>query len=273
MKKLEGRVAIITGGGSGIGRAGSVLFAREGAKVVIAELNAAKGEAVAETIRREGGQAVCVQTDVSQTESVKATVARTEELFGGVDVLFTCAANVPLINTADAVVTDLKEEVFDEIHRVVARGTFLSAKYAGQAMIRRGGGAMVLTVTVDAQIGCPGLDAYTAAKGAVIAMTRSMAAGLAPHRIRVNAIAPGFVDTEPQQSFMADPQKRKGIESLHLLPVPKPEDIVPLALFLVSDESRFLTGGIYQADAGYLAFKCSHVDVMNVVGETKPDAK
>jgi NAD(P)-dependent dehydrogenase (short-subunit alcohol dehydrogenase family) len=153
----------------------------------------------------------------------------------------------------------------------VLRGVFLCAKYAGREMIKAGGGAMVFTATVDAQIGCAGLDAYTAAKGGVLALTRSLAAGLAKHKIRVNAISPGFVATEAQAYFMENPSLRQQIESLHLLPVPRPEEVVPMALFLASDEASAITGSVHQVDAGYLAFKSHAVDVQNAMAERQRD--
>src|SRR6266581_2716765 len=210
MDRLKGKVAIITGAGSGIGRAGALLFAAEGAAVAVADINPESGQRVAAKIQENGGRSGFVQTDVGDAASVRNLVARVEETFGGVDILFTNAADVPLINFQDACALNLDEEVFDRIHRVILRGVFLCAKYAGPAMIRRGGGAMVFTATVDAQVGCSGLDAYTAAKGGVVALTRSLAAGLARYRIRVNAIAPGFVATEPQAVFMDHPQRRAG---------------------------------------------------------------
>jgi NAD(P)-dependent dehydrogenase (short-subunit alcohol dehydrogenase family) len=264
MSDLQSRVAIITGGASGIGRAGAELFARRGCRVVIADLDPVGGEGVAEALRQAGCGALFVRTDVGDKQSVAEMVDRTEKYYGGVDILFTSAANVPLINTRDACAVDLQEEVFDEIHRVILRGVFLCAKYVGRAMIRRGGGAMVFTATVDAQIGCAGLDAYTAAKGGVIAMTRSLAAGLARHRIRVNAICPGFVRTPHQATFLDDPASRRQIESLHLLPIPGPEEIAPLAVFLASDEACCITGSIHQVDAGYMAYKSNQVAVMEI---------
>jgi NAD(P)-dependent dehydrogenase (short-subunit alcohol dehydrogenase family) len=201
---------------------------------------------------------------VGDAASVAAMVTRVEAAFGGVDILFTNAANVPLINARDACAVDLDEAVFDEIHRVILGGVFLCAKYAGQAMIRRGGGAMVFTATVDAQIGCAGLDAYTAAKGGVLALTRSLAAGLARHHIRVNAICPGFVQTPHQAVFLEDAANRRQIESLHLLPIPGPEAIAPLAVFLASAAASCITGSIHQVDAGYLACKSNQVEVMAI---------
>jgi NAD(P)-dependent dehydrogenase (short-subunit alcohol dehydrogenase family) len=272
MDRLRGKVAMITGGGSGIGRAGALLFAREGATVAVADINPEAGQRVASKIQEAGGRSLFVQTDVGDAGSVRHLVAQVEETFGGVDILFTNAADVPVINSQDGCAIDLEEEVFDRIHRVILRGVFLCAKYAGQAMVRRGSGAMVFTATVDAQVGCPGLDAYTAAKGGVVALTRSLAAGLARYQIRVNAISPGFVATEPQAVFMNDPPSRAEIQALHLLPVPPPEDVVPLALFLASDEARSITGSIHQVDAGYTAFKCAHVDVKQTMTHSSPES-
>ena len=265
--RLRDKVALITGGASGLGRAGSMLFARQGCSVAVADINLSNAQRIVQAVTDQGGRAIAVEVDVRQSDQVQAMVDQTEQQFGGVDILFTNAADVNIINTQDNCVVDLEESTFDAIHDVVLRGVFLCAKYAGQAMIRRGGGAMVFTATVDAQIGCAGLDAYTAAKGGVIALTRSIAAGLAKHHIRVNTIAPGFVNTEPQAPFMSSDAGRKQIQSLHLLPLPEPEDVVPLALFLASDEARSITGSIHQADAGYAAFKCGDVAVKTVMNQ------
>lgn len=262
---LDGKVAIVTGGGSGIGRAGSVLFGYRGAQVLVADRNLEAAERVAEMVRADGGEALACDVDVRESEQVQTMVDTAVEAFGGVDILFTNAVDARLVNTQDRCAIELDEAVFDEIHQVVMRGVFLCAKYAGQAMRRRGGGSMIFTATVDAQVGCAGLDAYTAAKGGVVAFTRSLAAGLAPHRIRVNAISPSFVNTEPQAPFLNEPDTHREIENLHLLPVPDPEDVVPLALFLASDEAKCITGSIHQVDAGYTAFKSQQIDVMDVM--------
>jgi NAD(P)-dependent dehydrogenase (short-subunit alcohol dehydrogenase family) len=141
------------------------------------------------------------------------------------------------------------------MQRMALTGAFLCAKYAAIAMRARRRGSIVLTATVDALIGQADLDAYTAAKGGVVAMTRSMAAGLARDGIRVNTLCPGFVATESQMAWLGDETARRSVEQLHLLPLPTPEDIAPFALFLASDEARCVTGGIFPVDAGYSAFK------------------
>jgi len=271
-RRLEGKVAIVTGGGSGIGKAGSVLFGRHGARVLVADLNSSGAEGVAASIRETGGEALAYAVDVRDSQQVQAMVEAAEKEWGGVDLLFTNAVNARLVNTQDRCAIDLDESVFDEIHQVVMRGVFLCAKYAGQAMVRRGDGAMIFTATVDAQVGCAGLDAYTAAKGGVVAFTRSLAAGLARHGIRVNAICPSFVNTEPQAEFMNHAATRQEIESLHLLPVPEPEDVVPLALFLASDDAKSITGSIHQVNAGFTAFKSQNVDVMEVMNRPEKES-
>jgi NAD(P)-dependent dehydrogenase (short-subunit alcohol dehydrogenase family) len=264
MPLLKDKVAIVTGAGSGIGRAGAQLFAREGASVVVAEINRDRGEAVAGSIQQEGGRASCLTCDVRDSKSVQQLVHGTIHQFGGIDILFHNAMNVPLVNAEDRRATELPEQIWDEILRLVLTGTFLCCKYVGREMIERKQGSIILTATVDALIGQAGLDAYTAAKGGVVAMTRSLAAGLASDGVRVNAICPGFVATEPQQGWLGDPQARRQIESLHLLPIAQPEDIAAFALYLASDQSRIVTGGVFPIDSGYLAFK-SKSDVMSAI--------
>ena len=255
MGRLAAQVAIVTGAGSGIGRAGAQLFAREGARVAIAEIDRARGEAVAERIRADGGEAVYVPCDVRDSASVQAMVTATVERWGGVDVLYHNAIDVAFVNREDRCIVDLSEAVWDAMQRVALTGAFLCAKYSAIAMRVRRRGSIVLTATVDALIGQADLDAYTAAKGGVVAMTRSMAAGLARDGIRVNTLCPGFVATESQMAWLKDEKARRAIEQLHLLPLPTPEDIAPFALFLASDEARCVTGGIFPVDAGYSAFK------------------
>jgi NAD(P)-dependent dehydrogenase (short-subunit alcohol dehydrogenase family) len=259
MTRLADKVAVVTGGGSGIGRAGAQAFAREGATVVVADLRADRAEAIAAGI---DGDAATV--DVADSESVQRLMGGVVDRHGRIDVLFHCAADVPFINQEDRRATELPEAVWDRMLAVHLTGTYLVCKYAGRAMLARRSGSIVLTATADALIGCAGLDAYTAAKGGVVAMTRSLAAGLGPDGIRVNAIAPGFVTTEPQMEWMADPARAATLDPLHLLPVATPEQIAPLAVYLASDESAVATGGVYPIDSGYVAFK-ARIDVMGAM--------
>ena len=266
--RLQDKVAIVTGAASGIGRAGAQAFAREGARVVLADLNEPRATEIAAGIEAEGGTALVVPTDVSSSEQVQALVRRTVERFDRIDVLFHCAADVHFINNQDRRLTEMPEEVWDRMIAIHLTGTFLMCKYVGRAMIERGSGSIILTATTDALIGVAGLDSYTAAKGGVVAMTRSLAAGLAPDGIRVNAIAPGFVATESQMEWMADPERAKALDPLHLLPIATPEQIAPFAVYLASDEAAVTTGGIFPIDSGYMAFK-ANIDVMGAM-QTAP---
>jgi NAD(P)-dependent dehydrogenase (short-subunit alcohol dehydrogenase family) len=198
-------------------------------------------------------------------------VGSTVERWGSLDVLFHCAVDVPFVNERDARLTELDDEVWERMLRLVLTGTFHCCKHAGRQMIAQGRGSIVLAATADALIGCAGLDSYTAAKGGVVAMTRSFAAGIARDGVRVNSICPSFVSSEPQRAWLADRGSRAAIESLHLLPVPTPEQIAPLAVYLASDESAAVTGAVIPIDSGYMAFKAD-VDVVGAMRATEEAA-
>jgi NAD(P)-dependent dehydrogenase (short-subunit alcohol dehydrogenase family) len=261
-RKLEGKVAIVTGAGSGIGRAGAESMAAEGARVVIAEIDPDRGRSVAAKIGEAGGEAIAEVADVTDGAAIEALAARTVERWGSIDVLFHCAVDVPFVNLNDARLTDLPDEVWHRMIDLVLTGTFHCCKHVGRVMVGQGSGSIVLTATTDALIGCAGLDAYTAAKGGVVAVTRSFAAGVASDGVRVNAICPSFVSSEPQQEWLADDASRASVDALHLLPIPSPEQIAPLAVFLASDESAAMTGTVLPIDSGYMAFKAN----LDIVG-------
>jgi NAD(P)-dependent dehydrogenase (short-subunit alcohol dehydrogenase family) len=259
--RLQGKTAIVTGAGSGIGRATAVAYAAEGANVVLAELVPERGERIAAEI---GRAAVAMAVDVTDAAAVEECVARTVERFGAVDVVVHSAADVPLVNDYDARLTEIDPAVWQRIIDLFLNGTFHVCRFAGRRMIEQGRGSIVLVATTDALVGVAGLDAYTAAKGGVVALTRSFAAGMAPDGVRVNAIAPSFVATEPQQRWLADPGSAETIDRLHLLPIATPEQIAPLAVYLGSDESEVVTGAVLPVDSGYMAFKAK-VDVMGAM--------
>jgi NAD(P)-dependent dehydrogenase (short-subunit alcohol dehydrogenase family) len=253
MSDLTGKTAIITGAASGIGRAGARAFAAAGAQVVVADLDEARGSAVVQEIGAE--RALFHRVNVKDTGAVQAMVAAAVARFGRIDALFHNAMNVPLVNREDNRATELPESVWQEIIDLVLTGTFLCCKYVGRQMLAQKSGSIILTATTDALIGQAGIDAYTAAKGGVVAMTRSLAAGLSPEGIRVNAICPGFVDTPHQAPFLKNPAERQKLEALHLMGILEPEEIADFAVYLAGDKAKRMTGGIYPVDSGYTAFK------------------
>lgn len=269
MGLLDGKVILVVGGGSGIGRAGAVLAGAEGATVVVADLDFAAAQAAAAAAGPAAGAAV---VDVRDSASVQAMVARCLADHGRIDGLFHTAMSVPLVNREDRRITELPEAVWDAIIGLGLTGAFLVTKHVARAMQRQASGAIVLTATVDALIGQAGLDAYTAAKGGVVAMTRSVAAGLAGDGIRVNAICPGFVDTPHQRAFLDRPEDRARIEALHLLPVASAAEVAELAVFLLSERARAMTGGVHVVDGGYTAFK-GGLDLTGVFGRDEDPSR
>lgn len=267
-KRLTEKVCLITGAASGIGKASALLFADEGASVIVADLNAARGRQVCDTVTERGGSALFVQVDVRDTSSVEEMVKTTLSHFGKIDVLFHNAMNCRLVNDQDRRVTELPESVWTEIINLVLSGTYRCCKAVGQVMVSQSYGSIILTATTDALVGIAGYDAYTAAKGGVVSLTRSLAAGLGRNGIRVNAICPGFVETEPQLEWLRKDGAEQMMRMLHLLPIAKPQDIASFALYLASDESSIMTGGIYPVDSGYSAFK-ANLDLSGVLGGAK----
>jgi NAD(P)-dependent dehydrogenase (short-subunit alcohol dehydrogenase family) len=260
-RRLEGKIALVVGGGSGMGRAGAAAMAAEGAKVVVADLALDRAEAVATSI---GGDAAAMHVDVTSAGLVEDVVAATVERFGRLDAVYHCAADVEFINTQDRRLTELEDDVWARMIDIHLTGTFYVLKHAGRQMVSRGSGSIIVSSTVDALVGCAGLDSYTAAKGGVTSLVRSFAAGVGRDGVRVNAIAPSFVSTESQRVWLDDARALARIQSLHILPVPTPEQIAPFVVYLASDESSAVTGTVFPVDAGYMAFK-AQVDVMGTM--------
>ncbi len=247
MPRLEGKVALITGAGTGIGRATAQLMAGEGAKVVVAELNAAAGEQTAQLIHQAGGTAIAIPTDVTDPDSVKAAVDKAVQHFGALHVLHNNAGGS---TNVDNTVVDAPIEEFWRVIKLDLFGTFLGCRFGIPAIIASGGGSVINMSSNVALMGVPGRDCYTAAKGGVSSMTRSMAVEFAPNKVRVNAIAPSATMTERVRALVAGNPALGRLADSHLVGLIEPTDIANMAVFLASEESRMVTGHIYPVDSG-----------------------
>ena len=254
MGRLDGKVALVTGGGYGIGRATSVLFAKEGAKVVIADSNVATGEETVKTIKTNGGQATFVQTDVSKAADVERMVKVAVDTFGKLDILFNNAGILGKI----APTAEYDEQEFDRIIAINVKGVWLGMKYAIPEMIKIGGGSIINVashVAYQPQIGTP---IYCASKAAVLHLSRVTALEYIHRNIRVNWINPGYVYTSMlEEGAKADPGGFKRlIAQLPLNRTGKAEEVANAVLLLASDESSYMTGSGVTVDGGISLVGC-----------------
>ncbi|WP_135467978.1 SDR family NAD(P)-dependent oxidoreductase [Crenalkalicoccus roseus] len=249
MARLAGKVALITGAGTGIGRCTAELFAREGARVAIAEIDAASGEETAHRIAAAGGEAIALRADVGEPESIEAAIRRAARHFGGLHVLHNNAGGS---TGADASAVEAPLEEFWRAIRLDLFGTFLGCRFGIPEIIRSGGGAVINMASVVALMGFPGRDCYTAAKGGVAALTRSLAVQFGRQGVRVNAIAPTVTLTERVRGLLAGSPAMQALSEQHLLGLGEPRDMAQAALYLASDESRLVTGVILPVDSGLL---------------------
>jgi len=251
--RLKDKVAIVTGGGAGMGEAVAKGFAREGAKVVVAELDPGRGETVVGAIQEAGGEATYVRVDVARPAEVETMAAEAIRQYGRIDILYNNAA--VQLHGRDARAHELSEDIWDRTYAINIRGLWLCAKYAIPAMLQQGGGSIINVASPTGMLGCaPGYTAYSSSKGAVFGLTRVMAADYARDGIRVNAIVPGATDTPLIKDLLADEKTRQELSALSPLGrLGRPEDVVGLAIFLASDEAAFCTGGVYMADGGLTA--------------------
>lgn len=244
--RLDGKTAFITGSGAGIGKAAALLFAQEGARIVVADINSDAARAVAQQIQDAGGQALPVRLDVTDESSVVAAVAQAVERFGRVDVLYN---NAGASSVGDSRVTRTSLEEFRRTLDLNLTGTWLCCKHVVARMEADGGGSVVNTSSAAGLIGVPELDSYTSAKGAIVALTRSMAVEYAAARVRVNAVAPTSVTTE-RVLEMYKHRPATGLRAKNLLGPASPEDVAHAALFLASDQARVITGIVLPVDSG-----------------------
>jgi len=243
--RLANKVAIITGGGSGIGKASAYLFAKEGAKVVIAERTIATGEETADAIRSSGGEAIFVRTDVTRAPEVENLMSVTMDRFGKIDILFNNAGIIRI-----RPIEEMDESTWDQIFALNVKSIFLATKYAVPGMKRAAKGVIINNASTGAIRPRMYFSAYAASKGAVISLTKAMALELAPHNIRVNCVVPGFTET-PMIEVLTEEQKQAVANTIPLgRRAAKPEDTAYAALYLASDEASMLTGTCINVDGG-----------------------
>lgn len=252
MGRLADKVALITGAGSGIGRASASLFAREGAQVVCVDLNETSALETTGLITHAGGEAIAVRADVSSAEDCEEMVAAAENTFGGLDVMFN---NAGIMHGDDGDSQSTSEEIWDLTMNINAKGVFLGCKFGIPAMKRSGGGSIINTASFVAHLGAATPQvAYTASKGAVLALSRELAVVHAREGIRVNALSPGPLHTELLMRFL-DTEEKKQRRLVHV-PMGRfglAEEMAKSALFLASEDSSYMTGNEFLVDGGITA--------------------
>jgi NAD(P)-dependent dehydrogenase (short-subunit alcohol dehydrogenase family) len=244
---FSGKVALITGGSRGIGRATALLFAQSGAKVVIGDIDPAGLETV-EEIKRDGGEAILVKTDVSDEADVKNLIATAVKTYGGLHCAFNNAGVLP----PTVMVVDMDEATFETTLAVDLKGVFLSMKHEIAHMLQSGGGAIVNNASIAGMIAEPGISAYIAAKHGVIGLSKAAAVEYANQHIRINALAPGLVNTAMTKAWFDDPNMRAHfIANTPIGRVSQPAEIASMVLFLCSDFASFAVGQTFVIDGGY----------------------
>jgi NAD(P)-dependent dehydrogenase (short-subunit alcohol dehydrogenase family) len=247
--RLENKVALITGAGGGIGGESALLFAAEGARVVVVDLDVAHGEETVGRVQAKGGKAAFFRADISKAADCEAMVAFAEKTFGRLDVLFN---NAGIMDSKDDDAVGTPEEVWDRTLAINLKGVFLGCKYGVPALRRAGGGSIVNTASFVALLGAATPQiAYTASKGGVVALTRELAVVHAREKIRVNALCPGPLKTELLMKFLdTEAKKQRRLVHIPMGRFGEAKEMAQAALFLASDESSYLTGATFTVDGG-----------------------
>lgn len=247
--RLEGKTALITGAGSGMGRLAAEVFAREGANVVAADISADALQETVERVRGQGGEITGQAGDVRSAQDVRGWVERAVAAYGQLDVLYNNAGIFP---DEDGSLVEMDEEVYQRVIDVNLKGVSLCCKYGVPELVRAGGGSIVNVASFVALVGCTvPQDAYTASKGAVLSLTRSLAVQFGPQHVRVNAICPGPIETPLLRELLRDEEARnRRLSRIPLGRFGRPEDIVNAALYLASDEASWTTGTTFVVDGG-----------------------
>ncbi len=251
MNEFQGKVAIVTGGTSGIGRAAALAYAREGAKVVVAGRRAAEGEETVRLVAAHGGEAVFVTTDVSKASQVRELVDRTMQKFGRLDFAFNNAG----IEQQPTSFLEQDEETYDRVMNINVKGVWLSMKYEIPAMLRTGGGSIVNTSSSLGVVSMPGIEIYSASKHAVIGLTKSAAVEFAKRGIRINALLPAAIETDMLERFIGDNAETRAYMATKypIGRIGKAEEIADAAIWLSSSKSSFVTGHSLLVDGGFTA--------------------
>ncbi|MGE0700797.1 MAG: glucose 1-dehydrogenase [Hyphomicrobiaceae bacterium] len=250
---LEGKTALISGAARGIGRATAVLFAKEGARVAVADFNGEGAQETVDIINKAGGQAISIKVEVTSAADVNAMVARTVDAFGRLDCAFNNAGiSGYQINAAGKKTADWPEEAFDRMIAVNLKGVWLAMRAEIEVMLKQGGGAIVNTASIAGLVGLPTSSAYVAAKHGVIGLTKTAAIEYATQSVRVNSVCPGYIETDMTKDAMA----RRGEDILRATAMRRmgnAQEIAEMVCWLCSDRASYVTGANYNVDGGYVA--------------------